>query len=138
GAVKSEEFTGEYQHNRAAFSPNGKLIASKWSDKSLRVFDGVTVTELANLGERALIAFSPDSSYVLCGSADGRLWLMDALTGAEFKTLKGDTSNLRDCLLSPDGARIAGECEDQTLILWYACTGVVCATLTRTAVCMQC
>ena len=63
------------------FSPDGTLVATASSDRSARVFDAATGTELARLdhdSEVTAVAFSPDGAQVATGSADGSARVFEA------------------------------------------------------------
>ncbi len=69
------------------------------------------------------VAFSPDGSRVLSGSADNTIKLWDAATGALIRTFEGHSDQVRSVAFSPDGARVLSGSSDKTIKLWDAATG---------------
>jgi WD40 repeat protein len=70
------------------------------------------------------VAFSPDGTRIVSGSADNTLRLWDAQTGQPLgQPLKGHESWVMSIAFSPDGTRIVSGSEDKTLRLWDAKTG---------------
>jgi WD40 repeat protein len=76
------------------------------------------------------VAFSPDGTRVLTGSADKTARLWDAATGKVVKTLLGHTARVTAVAFSQDGTRILTGSDDSTAQLWDAVTGKAVATLT--------
>ena len=68
------------------FSPDGKTIASGSNDKTIKLWDSQSGTELKTLAEHregvTSVAFSPDGKTIASGSADKtiKLWDVSALT----------------------------------------------------------
>jgi WD40 repeat protein len=70
------------------------------------------------------VAFSPDGSRVIAGSADEAVRLWDADTGKPIgKPLIGHTGPVWSAAFSPDGHRIAAGSNDKTVRVWDADTG---------------
>ncbi len=69
------------------------------------------------------VAFSPDGTRLLSGSADRTLKLWDAATGALLRTLEGHSDHVRSVAFSPDGTRLLSGSDDRSLKLWDAVTG---------------
>jgi WD40 repeat protein len=71
------------------------------------------------------VAFSPDGTQVLTGSADSTARLWDATTGAELRTFTGHNGSVSSVAFSPDGGQVltASGLDDNTARLWDATTG---------------
>jgi WD40 repeat protein len=132
------------QVGSACFSPDGKrLLTGMRSDFTARVWDLTMSTEgrqagstegqqaggrqlLALQGHTGLVgrvAFSPDGTRLLTGSADRTAKVWDAATGQEIFTLRGHSAAVTGVCFSPDGARLATGSADQTVKVWDARTG---------------
>jgi WD40 repeat protein/serine/threonine protein kinase len=83
------------------------------------------------------IAFSPDGTRLVTGSADGtaKVWLLESssagetTTGRELLTLAGHSSTVIDVAFSPDGTRLATGSFDTTAKVWDADSGQELLTL---------
>jgi len=79
-----------------AVSPDDKYIVSGSDDKSVRVWDASTGSELKELKGHTnwvtSVAFSPDGKHIVSGSRDKSVRVWDASTGSELKELKGHTN----------------------------------------------
>jgi len=64
-----------------AFSPDGALLASAWSNNSVMLYDVATGRELCTLeghiGDVRFLAFSPDGKFLASGSDDMTIKLWD-------------------------------------------------------------
>jgi hypothetical protein len=69
------------------------------------------------------VAFSPDGTRIVTGSADQTVKVWDARTGTPQLELKGHTSWVYSVAFSPDGTRIVTGSEDRTARVWDARTG---------------
>jgi len=127
----------EYGVLTAAYSPNGKQIATIGIDGTVEVWDAASGVELFSmpgttqpgdaLGTQRL-AYSPDGMNLVTGDRDlVKIW--EAGTGAEIATLAGHTGEVWAVAYSPDSARIASAGVDTTARIWEASTGRSLLTL---------
>ena len=110
-----------------AFSPDGRILASASSDKTLRLWDVHTGTEMANLkGHTDAVmdcAFSPDGRILASASWDKTLRLWDVQSNQELTILTGHTDEVQSCVFSPDGGTLVSGSIDETVRLWDVHTG---------------
>ena len=74
------------------------------------------------------ITFSPDGTRLAAGG-DGRIWIYDTATGAQFAMLSGYTEHMRALAFAPDNSLLASGSEDNTLRLWDTATAREVLTL---------
>jgi WD40 repeat protein len=115
----------QYAVPSAAFSPDGRWLATGGSDGLARIYDAVRLTEKAQLRGHLLgihsIAFSPDGQRVLTASG-GReaLKLWDVASGREVLTLAGEGSTFPFAAFSADTSRILAVSTEGLLEQWFA------------------
>jgi WD40 repeat protein len=125
----------------AAYSPDGEWIASGGFDYSIRVWRATGRQDIAVLhghtGVVTGIAFAPGgrrlaslSGYLgLDWTRDDTVRVWDVDPGVSLPVLRGHTSYVYPVAFSPDGLWIASGGWDNTVRLWDAATGELCATL---------
>jgi predicted NACHT family NTPase len=118
--------------NSVAFSPDGRLLASGSSDKTIKLWDVATGSLVRTLSGHTWsvfsVAFSPDGRLLASGSyREIKLW--EVATGSEVRTLSGHVSDVTSVAFSPDGRLLASGSFDTTINLWDVATGSLVRTL---------
>lgn len=70
------------------------------------------------------VAFSPDESQVLTGSADGNIRLWDIESGVTHLIFSGHIGQVRSVTFDPNGSHILSSSADGTVRLWNPKTGL--------------
>jgi hypothetical protein len=91
------EFTGHTARiANAAFSADGRFVATSSNDETARIWDVATGELLQTLAGHTEIvfqsAFSPDGTLLLTGSLDNSARLWDVATGVELRRFAGHTA----------------------------------------------
>ncbi len=112
----------------AAFSPDGKTLATTHTDGCLRLWDVTSSQLLMNCYQGYLsiiwgVAFSPDGSILATGGEDRTIKLWDVNTGQCLKSLQGHTDGVRSVVFVPDGNTLVSSSTDATIRLWDINTG---------------
>jgi WD40 repeat protein len=137
-ATGSDTRTFRIRHaaRTAAFSPDGKFLATAGEDAAITIWDLATGDKskvLASLSNAALaLAISPDARTIATGSQDYKVKLWDTY-GNNFRTLPNDSGYAVSLAFSPDGRILAAgtdaglEAEQivGTITLWNAVSGKV-------------
>jgi WD40 repeat protein len=116
----------------AAFSPDGRWVASSNMDETAHIWETATGKLLRSLkGEHQFgvtVSFSSDGRRVLWGSAYGEFRLWDATTGRLVRTSRERSSWLASFAFAPDGRR-AIWASDETLKVFDTAKGETLHTI---------
>jgi WD40 repeat protein len=116
-----------------AVSPDGNLLATGSSDKTVKLWEVSSGKELRTLTGHidgvTSVAFRPDGRWLASAGGDKTIRIWNASTGEVLRTLEGHTGKVNAIAFSPDGHWLASASDDKTIRLWEAETGKPAFTL---------
>eukprot|EP00111_Clytia_hemisphaerica_P015432 TCONS_00045583-protein len=110
--------------NCCAFSANSKTLASVSGDKTVRLWNADSATELSysplnhHTYSVTCCAFSPFGSMLATGSQDYTLAIWNAEDGELIKTMLGHKGAIRCCTFSSNSMLLATASSDETIGIW--------------------
>lgn len=111
----------------AAFSPDGKRIATAGYDDAVRVWDAGTGKLLQafrnHIGGDIRPVFSPDSRFLVTGGENNTARVWDLESWQSSAVLQGHTTPVQTAAFSPDGRFIVTTDQTRVAQVWEAATG---------------
>ena len=101
------------------YSPDGARAVTASEDKSLRVWDIVTGSELFSIVgiDQNDAVFSPDGQFIIVGG-DRDISIFEAASGERYSTAPGPGQNFIDLLFNREGNRLAASNYDGRVRIW--------------------
>lgn len=110
------------------YSPDGKTVATNYSDNTIRLWDTTTGENIntfrGHTEKPSYMMYGQDGKTLVTHSKDSSVRLWDTTTGENVKTVKLPTSSSTQLVRSPDGDihAIASNSWDRTVEFWNITT----------------
>jgi len=118
-----------------AFSPDGKHLASGWSDGTLTMWNIAKQTNVLEIRGHEdhvwSVEFSPDGTRLASASSDTTVKIWDCATGRESLALRGHRQAVRAVAFSPNGRQIVSAAGIDSIKIWDLSTGQESASIPR-------
>jgi WD40 repeat protein len=115
------------QVHALAFGPKGNQIVTVSEDRTARLWDVATGTQigtsLSHRGPLRSVAWSPDGSLILTGCEDKSAWLWNSATQAAVGSPLVHEGRVQAVAFSPDSTTALAGSWDKTARLWDVATG---------------
>jgi len=102
--------------------PDGKLLATGSTDKTIRIWDLQSTNLIYELKKHSKdvnsVVFSPDGKVLASGGADGTIILWNVENGAIIKSQTAHKGYTRDIAFSHDGNLLASCGDDKLIKIW--------------------
>ena len=110
----------------AAFSPDGGLLATGWSDGVVRIWHTASGSLVTSLSAHTVLVdhlqFGPGGGRLVSSDIDGVVYLWD-ISSSTARQLPSDGVAVRAVAIHDNGGPIAGALDDGAVILWDGVDG---------------
>lgn len=102
-----------------SWSPNDSLICTIGGDRTVRLWNSATGTEIWNATDNLegvrCVAYSPDGTQIAVGMSDSTVTIWDAATGTQTASLGGHRAKVAVVAWAPQGDLVASGSDDNTI-----------------------